>query len=87
MTDEQLTHFENLGPYHVLLGVIALVLTKRAKNTNNMIIPIMPYQYMNYNDILPAIEYLQTAITRDQAKDLSWGLQIAINDVMYPAQK
>jgi hypothetical protein len=47
----------------------------------------MPYQYMNYNDILPAIEYLQTAITRDQAKDLSWGLQIAINDVMYPAQK
>jgi hypothetical protein len=87
MTDEQRTKFENLGSYHVLLGVMALVLTKRAKNTNNMIIPVMPYQSMNYNDILPAIEFLQTAITNNQTHELLDALALASFDVMYPEQK
>jgi len=87
MTDEQRTKFENLGPYHVLLGVIALVLTKRAKNTSNMIIPVMPYQYMNYNDILPAIEYLQSALTYEESKALSHLLSKAISETAYGANQ
>ena len=39
MTDEQRAMYEDLGPYQVLSGLFSLLLMKRSKKYNQMIVP------------------------------------------------
>jgi hypothetical protein len=87
MTDEQRAMYEDLGPYQVLSGLFSLLLMKRSKKYNQMIVTVTPGASMNYDDIWPAIEYLQTALTNDQTHELIEALASASFDVMYPEQK
>lgn len=87
MTDEQRAMYEDLGPYQVLSGLFSLLLMKRSKKYNQMIVTVTPGASMNYEDIRPAIEYLQTALTNDQTHELIEALASASFDVMYPEQK
>jgi hypothetical protein len=50
-------------------------------------VTVTPGASMNYEDIRPAIEYLQTALTNDQTHELIEALASASFDVMYPEQK
>jgi hypothetical protein len=87
MTDEQRAMYQDLGPHLVLSGLFSLLLMKRSKNTKQMIVSVRQYASMNYEDIRPAIEYLQTALTFDQTHELIEALASASFDVMYPEQK
>lgn len=87
MTDKQRTKYEDLGPYLVLSGLFSLLFMKRSKNTKQMIVAVTSYDSMNYEDLRPAIEYLQTALTNDQTHELIEALASASFDVMYPEQK
>jgi hypothetical protein len=68
MNEAQYQKFKSCGKYTVASVIIALLFTKRNTGTKQMIIPAFVGVDFNYNDILPAIEYLQTAFTYEESQ-------------------
>ena len=86
MTDEQRAKFEKLGPYAVFRGVIHLTLVKRFSALRNIDVPVDNIP-MNYFDVFPAIEYLQTALTHEESIDLLYAVTQAQYDLVQNKNK
>jgi hypothetical protein len=70
MNKAQYQKYKSCGKYTVASVIIALLFTKRRTGTKQMIIPAFVGVDFNYNDILPAIEYLQTACTYEESQTI-----------------